>query len=201
MLRYQSGAVAQALEKKKEEDQELAMESFVKVATCASHSCKLGIFSLECAHRYNQSVSEASSHLGRAKGFPLIAANAVLNSTLQKHKALVKKRGPQELVATSWQVMNHKSEHLTLILSSLNPNEVRINIQSNQFSHRSCISSESDMTIFLGGPDLVRSIGVPSSKKKDRRLVIKHVSKYSKRKSGTQQTQAFSVFPMCVITS
>lgn len=58
------------------------------------------------------------------------------------------------------------------------------------------------MTIaFLRGSDLVRSIGASSSKKKDRRLVIKHVSKYSKRKSGTQQTQARSVFLMCAVTS
>lgn len=106
-------AVAKVLKKKKEENQDLANESFVKVRTCASHSCKLGIFSLECSHRYNQSVSAASSHLGRTKAFPLIAANAVLNSTLQKHKALVKKRGPQGLVSIFWQVMNHESRILS----------------------------------------------------------------------------------------
>lgn len=59
---------------------------FVRVATSASHSCRLGIFNLECAHRYNQTVSSSSTNLGNAKGFPLISANAVLNSIMQKHK-------------------------------------------------------------------------------------------------------------------
>ena len=63
---------------------------FVRVATSASHSCRLGIFSLECAHRYNQTVSQSSQNLGNAKAFSLISANAVLNSVMQKHKTIMR---------------------------------------------------------------------------------------------------------------
>lgn len=67
-------------------------ELFQRVTVAASQAAKLGIFNLECTHRFVQTLTQSSKHLGRAKAYSLLAAETVLNTVVQQHRLRMKQR-------------------------------------------------------------------------------------------------------------
>ena len=67
---------------------EHAEEVFVKISMAASRSARLGIFNLECSHRFHQTLT-ASASLGKGKIQELVAAESILNAVRQHHKHTV----------------------------------------------------------------------------------------------------------------
>ncbi len=61
-----------------------AEEVFVKISIAASRSARLGIFNLECSHRFHQTLS-ASASLGKGKIHEFVAAESILNAVRQHH--------------------------------------------------------------------------------------------------------------------
>ena len=60
-------------------------EEFSSLCTTVAHSGKLGIFSMECAHRLTQTCVNASKSLGRPKSFDTISAESLLTQMKQRH--------------------------------------------------------------------------------------------------------------------
>ena len=65
-----------------------AEEMLVKISMAASRSARLGIFNLECNHRFNQTLS-SSATLGKGKIHEFVAAESILNAVRQHHKTIV----------------------------------------------------------------------------------------------------------------
>ena len=76
-------------------DADKAFQVFQHVCAAAASSGRLGIFRMECAHRFNQSLQASSSSLGRAKDVTKMAAEAFLNSVMVQHRRQVGSVGGQ----------------------------------------------------------------------------------------------------------
>lgn len=76
-------------------EEEAKNRLLLRVIATASRSARLGIFQMECWHRFNQALTLASKHLGRGKAFTLIASDSVLHNVHQQHKLLMAESGPQ----------------------------------------------------------------------------------------------------------
>ena len=66
---------------------EAARSEFESVCVASAHSCKLGIFTMECKHRQTQTCVAAAKSLGRPKSFQTISVESMLNDLKQKHAA------------------------------------------------------------------------------------------------------------------
>lgn len=55
-----------------------AFQHFVQVTSAACRDARLGIFKMECSHKMNKALCEASSHLGMAKNAIKMSAEAFL---------------------------------------------------------------------------------------------------------------------------
>lgn len=84
--KQESCSGAQALRGLEAEGTSSFESEFFKICTTASHFAKLGVFSLECAHRFHQTLTNSSKHLGRAKNFPSLAAESVLHAAHLLHR-------------------------------------------------------------------------------------------------------------------
>ena len=73
-----------------EEGEEVAAAMLRKVCIAAAGSCRLGIFQMECSHRFNQALQASSANLGSTKTWTKMSAEAFLNSALVQHKKLMR---------------------------------------------------------------------------------------------------------------
>lgn len=60
-------------------------DRFFKVLSAASAAGRLGIFSMECQHRQNRAIAEASAPLGRAKNWLKLSVESFLGSAKSWH--------------------------------------------------------------------------------------------------------------------
>ena len=63
-----------------------AFHDFQKVTQVASRTGRLGIFQMECSHRLNKSLTEASEHLGNAKAWQKMSSESFLSSVLTRYR-------------------------------------------------------------------------------------------------------------------
>lgn len=95
-------------------DEEAEKRLFFRIVTTASSNARLGIFKMECWHRFNQTLTLASKHLGRGKAFTVIASDSVLHNVLQQHKLLMAEPSPQ----SKQEMIDKTDSHLRIATSS-----------------------------------------------------------------------------------
>lgn len=80
-----------------EHGDEPILDFFCKATVIACRSARLGIFAMECLHRQNRALAEASFHLGSSKNFVKLSAESFLATTRHAHELLQQKQDRQAL--------------------------------------------------------------------------------------------------------